>query len=66
MNVFGPMMAGTGALRAQDANPMSAAIRQMYTGVKNNLENMAEKMPEENYSFKPTPRSVASPRWWRT
>jgi hypothetical protein len=34
---------------------MSTELKQMYTGVKNNLTRMAEKMPEENYSFKPTP-----------
>ena len=49
------VLAGAAALQAQESNPMSTAIRQMYTGVKNNLENMAEKMPEGNYSFKPTP-----------
>src|SRR5262245_41458573 len=38
----------------QNANPMSAEFKQMYTGIKNNLTKMAEKMPEENYSFKAT------------
>jgi len=37
------------------ANPMSTELKQMYAGVKNNLIKMAEKMPEENYSFKATP-----------
>src|SRR4051794_10561371 len=41
-------------LHAQSANPLSTELKQMYTGVKNNLARMAEKMPEENYSFKPT------------
>src|SRR5262249_40788917 len=36
------------------ANPMSAEFKQMYNGIKNNLTKMAEKMPEENYSFKAT------------
>jgi len=36
-------------------NPLSTEVKQMYTGVKNNLTKMAEKMPEENYSFKATP-----------
>jgi len=39
----------------QNANPLSAELKQMYTGVKNNLIKMAEKMPEENYSFKAAP-----------
>jgi Skp family chaperone for outer membrane proteins len=39
---------------AQSANPISADLKQMYTGVKNNLVKMAEKMPEEHYSFKAT------------
>src|SRR5262245_51214811 len=43
------------AAPAQNANPMSAELKGMYTRVKNNLVKMAEKMPEENYSFKATP-----------
>ena len=39
---------------APNPNPLSAEAKQMYTGVKNNLLKMAEKMPEENYSFKAT------------
>jgi hypothetical protein len=47
--------AGATVLQAQSANPMSSELKQMYTGVKNNLIRAAEKMPEENYSFKPVP-----------
>jgi uncharacterized damage-inducible protein DinB len=43
-----------GAAHAQ-SNPLIAESKQAYNGVKNNLQKMAEKMPEENYSFKPTP-----------
>jgi len=32
-----------------------AEAKQNYTGVKNNLQRMAEQMPEENYNFKATP-----------
>src|SRR5215475_8680002 len=39
----------------QNASPMSAELKQMYTTVKNNLTKMAEKMPEEHYGFKATP-----------
>jgi uncharacterized damage-inducible protein DinB len=41
------------ALYAQ--NPLSTEVKAAYTNVKNNLLKAAEKMPEENYSFKPTP-----------
>jgi hypothetical protein len=46
--------AGGGAQPAT-SNPLSADARQMYTGVKNNLLKMAEKMPEEHYAFKASP-----------
>jgi uncharacterized damage-inducible protein DinB len=36
-------------------NPLSTNSKTMYTGVKNNIVRAAEKMPEENYSFKPVP-----------
>jgi uncharacterized damage-inducible protein DinB len=36
------------------ANPLSANARFLYGGVKKILLGSAEKMPEENYSFKPT------------
>lgn len=48
-------LCGAGSLFAQNANPLSSELKQMYTGVKNNLTKMAEKMPEENYSFKASP-----------
>ncbi len=38
---------------AQD-NPFSAHNKGMYGGVKNILLRSAEKMPEENYNFRPT------------
>ena len=44
-----------GSARAQNSNPLIAEAKQGYTGVKNNLVRMAEKMPEEHYSFQPTP-----------
>ncbi len=40
---------------AQDAPSPVTEVKGMYTGVKNNWIKMAEKMPEENYSFKATP-----------
>jgi Skp family chaperone for outer membrane proteins len=50
-----PTQSAPTAQAVPTANPVSAEIKQMYTGVKNNLTKMAEKMPEENYSFKATP-----------
>ncbi len=55
MNRYLIILAGACALQAQTANPLSTEAKQAYTGVKNNLTKMADKMPEENYSFKPTP-----------
>jgi uncharacterized damage-inducible protein DinB len=37
------------------ADPLSAGTKGLYNLVKANLVKAAEKMPEENYSFKPTP-----------
>jgi uncharacterized damage-inducible protein DinB len=48
-------LAGAGALPGQSGDPLTSEAKQAYTSIKNNLTRMAEKMPEENYSFKPTP-----------
>ena len=45
-----------GVMNAQSVNPLSAEARQVYSSVKNNILRAAEKMPEENYGFKPAPR----------
>jgi len=42
------------ALYAQE-NPLSMEAKALYEGVRNNIMKAADKMPEENYSFKPTP-----------
>ena len=42
------------ALHAQ-SNPMIAEVKQSYTTRKNQLLRSAEKMPDDGYSFKPTP-----------
>lgn len=44
-----------GALHAQTANPLSTELKTSYTRVKNNFIKAAEKMPEDQYDFKPTP-----------
>jgi len=46
--------AGFVALHAQQQAPsVAASAKRSYTGIKNNFIKAAEKMPEENYSFKP-------------
>ncbi|MBZ5618453.1 MAG: DinB family protein [Acidobacteriia bacterium] len=44
-----------GALHAQTANPLIAETKPAYTAIRNYLLKAADKMPEEAYSFKPTP-----------
>jgi DinB superfamily len=45
---------GAAGLYAEN-NPFSADTKQAYTGIKNILMRAAEKMPEENYSFRTVP-----------
>jgi uncharacterized damage-inducible protein DinB len=40
---------------APPANPITASEKGVYSFVSNAVIGAAEKMPEENYSFKPTP-----------
>ena len=50
------MLAGASTLQAQaPANPLSANFKASWTNISSLLARMAEKMPEENYRFKPTP-----------
>ncbi len=48
------MLGSLATLKAQ-TNPFSADAKQSYTGIKNTLLKAADKMPEENYSFRTTP-----------
>jgi uncharacterized damage-inducible protein DinB len=48
-------MAAMTAACALAQNPISTETKQLYTQIKNNILKSAEKMPEENYAFKPTP-----------
>jgi len=43
------------AASAAPANPITVSERGIYSFVSNAAVGAAEKMPEENYSFKPTP-----------
>src|SRR5271167_2613290 len=51
MSVF----AGVASLQAQ-TNPLSSDAKSDYISIKNNLLKSADKMPEENYSFRTTPQ----------
>ena len=42
------------AAAASQDNPLSTHNKFLYQGIKAILLNSAERMPEENYSFKPT------------
>jgi uncharacterized damage-inducible protein DinB len=62
--VFAALMAVPVALLGQDkspaqsappANPITASEKGLYSFVSNAVVGAAQKMPEENYSFKPTP-----------
>ena len=48
-------LAGCFVVQAQTVNPMSDEARRAYDGIKNNLIRMAEKVPEDQYGFQPTP-----------
>jgi hypothetical protein len=48
------LMAGATGLWSQQ-NPLSAEVKRMYDGTKNNLTRAAEKVPEDVYAFKPAP-----------
>src|SRR3984893_12592183 len=61
--VFAALMAVPVALIGQDkspaqstppANPITASEKGLYSFVSNAVVGAAQKMPEENYSFKPT------------
>jgi len=43
-------------LLLQTSNPQSDELRRVYAQTKNYILKAAEKMPEENYAFRPAPR----------
>ncbi|HYZ82976.1 MAG TPA: DinB family protein [Bryobacteraceae bacterium] len=50
------LLAGAGlSTFGQTANPLTSDVKFVYTNAKNNILKSAEKMPEEDYTFKPTP-----------
>jgi DinB superfamily len=42
-------------LSAQPPNPLSAEVKWTYGSIRNNILKLAEKMPAEDYAFRPTP-----------
>ena len=53
--ILAASLAGACSLRAQTTNPLIAETKGAYNSVKGYLTRAAAAMPEENYSFKPTP-----------
>ena len=52
VGVFAAIFAAT--LSAQSGPSQAAALKQGYNGIKNNILQAAEKMPDADYSFQPT------------
>ena len=53
VGMFGVFAASS--LYAQSAPSVAADLKQSYNGIKNNILQAAEKMPDDAYSFKPSP-----------
>ncbi|HUA18976.1 MAG TPA: DinB family protein [Bryobacteraceae bacterium] len=53
--LFIAALGSAGALVAQESNPLSNELKQNYEMRKKALLAEAEKMPDADYSFKPTP-----------
>ena len=49
------VLAGSSPLQAQGANPISDHLKAQWMNIRDLLARMAEKMPDENYRFKPAP-----------
>ena len=53
--ILAAAFAGCCSLYAQSMNTIIDEARQSYDRVKNNILEAAEKMPDQDYSFQPTP-----------
>jgi len=49
------LIGGAAGISAQNNTALVNEVKQAYQSVKNNLIKSADKIPEEDYSFKPTP-----------
>lgn len=52
--IFVALMLAGASLQAQGGNPIGDHLKAQWTNIRDLLTQMAEKMPEENYRFKPT------------
>jgi hypothetical protein len=55
LSIFAAALYGVAALHAQTTNPVIKETKAAYNAEKGYLTRAAAAMPEENYSFKPTP-----------
>jgi uncharacterized damage-inducible protein DinB len=47
------LAAGPALAQSSDAGPLSASLKRLWDGIKRNIQESAEKMPAEDYAFKP-------------
>jgi hypothetical protein len=61
VGILGLTFAAAFALHAQNAptDPLSTELKQSWTRTIGNVVAAAEKMPDDGYSFKPTPESMS-------
>lgn len=51
---FGTLLvAGPALAQSSDPGPLSASVKRLWDGIKRNIQESAEKMPAEDYAFKP-------------
>lgn len=51
------------AMLAQSANPLTDAVRARYRGIRQNLIETADVMPDDSYSYKLTPAQRTFGEW---
>ncbi len=59
LTICAAALAAAWTVHAQNANPLSNEAKQAWTRTINNVVAAAEKMPEGDYNFKPTPESMS-------
>jgi hypothetical protein len=60
--LFGSML-GLGMLLAQGSGPFTSSVTQRFNGIRMNLEEAAEVMPADKYSFKLTEPQMTFGEW---
>jgi uncharacterized damage-inducible protein DinB len=61
--LLAPSLLAQGQMSQGQTPTNSDAIRQSYNVVKNNILKAADKMPDDGYSFKPTPEERSFGGW---